>query len=95
MNNDSYATLLAPLVTQYRKKSYKFWEEKVTSRKQITFEVHAPDGTLCCVEIQAFWDSKPFENIRVMFAISDGSRDAFMPYCEGFILGPDGAFVGE
>jgi len=47
------------------------------------------------IEIQVFWDSWPGGNVRVMGAVDDGGWRAFIPVSRGFIMAPDGSFVGE
>ena len=47
------------------------------------------------IEIQAFWDDKLRENVRVIGAIDDGGISAFIPMSLEFIMAPDGRFVGE
>ncbi len=56
-------------------------------------ELVGASGTKYQVQVQAFWDLKPY--VRVRGAIDDGGWRAFMPLVEDFIRAPDGAFVGE
>jgi hypothetical protein len=62
---------------------------------QETLELTAPSGVWYQIELQAFWDDKPGGNLRVIGAIDDGGWRAFVPVTDGFILAPDGSFVGE
>ena len=58
-------------------------------------EVVGPSGSQYQVEITGFWDDRKAGNLRVIVTIDDGGWRAFMPLTTGFIVGPDGSFVGE
>lgn len=60
-----------------------------------TFEVNGDSGVQYQLEVQAFWDDEPGNNIRVMISIDDGGLRAFYPITEDFIMSPSGTFVGE
>jgi hypothetical protein len=45
--------------------------------------------------VQAFWDDRKNDNLRVMVKIEDGGWRALTPMCCDFIVAPDGSFVGE
>lgn len=47
------------------------------------------------VNVQWFWDDKPNQDVRVMAAISDHGKSAFVPMTDGFIMAPSGKFIGE
>lgn len=68
---------------------------KMIDAEPVTYESTAPSGTLYQIEIQAFWDSKPNGDVRVMGCIDDGGWRAFFPISSDFIKKPDGQFVGE
>ena len=59
------------------------------------FELTAPSGTWYQGDVRVHWDDKPDGAIRVIGAIDDGGWRAYVPLTETFILGSDGAFVGE
>ena len=60
------------------------------------FEAAGPSGRIYAVEVEAVWDDREGEDLRVMAMVDDGSGRAFMrPVCEDFIMRPDGSFVGE
>ncbi|MBA3571852.1 MAG: hypothetical protein H0W34_07750 [Pyrinomonadaceae bacterium] len=60
------------------------------------FDCAARSGKTYQVEVEAVWDSKPNESLRVLAMIDDGSwMRSFVPLCEDFIMRPDGSFVGE
>lgn len=94
MNKTEYLDLLAPIISDYRRRDYAFWLPYL-SGEPIVSEIVAPDGTECCIEINAFWDDKPDGDIRVVFSIDDGKWRAFVPVTDSFIIAPDGSFVGE
>jgi hypothetical protein len=60
-----------------------------------TVEVLGASGTSYQVETFAMWDGKRDANLRVIVAIDDGGLRAFKPLTKGFIIAPDGSFVGE
>jgi hypothetical protein len=47
------------------------------------------------VETQAFWDESDQKNLRVTLSIDDGGWRSFGPVSDGFIVAPNGTFVGE
>ena len=55
-------------------------------------------GVLYTIEIEVFWDSpaEPDGDLRVIASIDDGRfPSALTPLTSGFILAPDGRFIGE
>ena len=94
MKKTAFQSLLAPIVAEYRQRSYEFWLPHVEA-EPITFEFVADDGTDCQVEINVFRDDKPDCDIRVMFAIDDGGWRACVPVTDDFVIAHDGTFVGE
>lgn len=94
MDKAAYLSLLAPIVAEQRGRGYAFWLPYITG-EVIVLDITAPDGTQCCVEINAMWDDKPDGNIRVIASIDDGGWRAFVPVSDSFIVAPDGSFVGE
>jgi hypothetical protein len=58
-------------------------------------EVIGPSGAKYQVEMEAVWDGKKGGPLRVIVAIDDGGLRAFVPISGGFIIAPDGSFVGE
>ena len=94
MDKATYLALLAPIVADYRTRAYAFWLPHL-SGEPIVSKIVAPDGTECCVEINAFWDGKPDGDIRVIFSIDDGGWRAFVPVTDSFVIAPDETFLGE
>ena len=94
MNTAEFWTALAPILADYRTRSYEFWLQRVEG-DPICFEFHAKNGVDCQVEISVFWDDRPDADIRVIFSIDDGGRRAFLPVTDCFIMALDGTFVGE
>ncbi len=58
-------------------------------------EVVAPSGNRYQIEVQAFWDGRNGNDLRVRIAIDDFGLSAFHPLIVDFIVAPDGRFVGE
>jgi hypothetical protein len=63
--------------------------------ESVNYEVTGPSGTVYQVELEAWWDDRPSENLRVVVAVDDEGWSAFKPICDDFIVAPDGSFVGE
>ena len=42
------------------------------------------------IEIEAFWDSKPKEDLHILASIDDGGWRAFIPLTDSLIMKPDG-----
>jgi hypothetical protein len=61
--------------------------------KPVSKMMKGPDGQQYQVEIQAFWDKKKDENIRVTVSVDDGSWAAVKPLSGDFIISPDGSIV--
>ena len=47
------------------------------------------------LEIEAVWDSKPRDNLRVWVMVDDGGASATRRLTSDFIVAPDGSFIGE
>ena len=63
-----------------------------------TFEVRGETGKEYQIEINAFWDREPNGDLRVLASIDDGLLTACVnakPFVQGFVVRPDGQFVGE
>jgi hypothetical protein len=94
MNKAALQSLLSPIVVEHRQRSYEFWRSRLDA-DPITLDMVGNDGSECQVEINAFWDSDPDRDIRVMFSIDDLGWRAFVPVTDSFIIARDGTFVGE
>jgi len=64
-------------------------------KEQDVFEVVASSGTRYQVEVQAFWDDRKGNDLRVRVAVDDFGWSSFHPLVVDFIVAPDGRFVGE
>ena len=84
---------LGEVLRTYRAREYSDLRDLIGSPN--TFEVKGVSGVRYQLEVQAFWDDKPDNNIRIMVSIDDGGLRAFYPITEDFIMSPSGAFVGE
>jgi hypothetical protein len=90
---DARAVLIQELA-RYRAKSYSELVQELLG-KQDTYEVKSSSGVKYQVEIQAFWDDKPNDVLRVMGAIDDGGIRAYVPMSGDFLIAPTGEFIGE
>ena len=93
MDSAEAKALLLKESAKYRAKSYN--ELKALLARQDTYEINGPSGVVYQLEVQAFWDDKPNEVLRVSAAIDDKGVRAYMPMVEDFLIAADGAFVDE
>ncbi len=94
MNTQQAKQIIADQLKSYREKPYSELI-KMIKQKPLTYEVRGQSGTLYQIEIQAFWDDRPNDNIRIMGSIDDGSMRAYSPISDDFIKNPVDGFVGE
>jgi hypothetical protein len=55
----------------------------------------AASGRRYQLEIEAVWDNRRHDNLRVRVLVDDGGPSATRPLQCDFIVAPDGSFVGE
>lgn len=94
MNSAEGKEIIAEQLQPYRSKPY---DEliKMIDAEPITFEVTASSSAKYQIEIQAFWDGKPGQDVRVVGSIDDGGWRAFFPLTDSFIKTSDDQFVDE
>ncbi len=85
--------LLNAELAPYRAKQYR--ELVGLVGETITREVIGNSGKTYTIDVQGFWDDKPNQDVRVMAAISDSGKSAFVPMTDGFIMAQSGKFIGE
>ena len=83
MKKEEYLEILNPIIKEYEKFSYEFWEQHLNS--VISFEVHSKNNQDCQIEINSCWDDKPNETIRINFSIDNGGFRAYFPVTESII----------
>jgi hypothetical protein len=93
MDNHEAKILLQKTLEQFRQ--YSFKELQASIGNIFTFQVDGGSGVQYQIEVEAFWDGKPGQDIMVVGAIDDGGWRAFSPLSDSFIIRPDGTFVGE
>jgi hypothetical protein len=93
MDNNEAKILLQKTLEQFRQ--YSFKELQAIIGNILTFQVDGESGVQYQIEVEAFWDGKPGQDIMVLGAIDDGGWRAFSPLSDSFIISPDGTFVGE
>ena len=64
-------------------------------KEPVNFTISGESGTKYQIEIQACWDDKPFNNVRIIGSIDDGGIRALSPITDDFIISPSGEFIGE
>ena len=93
MDSQEARTVVAKELLRYRAMSYQ--ELQRLLKEQDCFEARGPSGASYQLEVEAVWDDRPGGNLRVFGHIDDGGLRAATPLTEGFIMVPDGSFVGE
>ncbi len=94
MNTQEAKKIIADQLKSYREKPYSELI-KMIKQKPLTYEIRGQSGTLYQIEIEAFWDDRPNEDIRIMGSIDDGGLRAYSPISDDFIKSPTDEFVGE
>ena len=93
MDKPEATRLLEKELSRYRAERYESLLRLLND--QDAFEVTAPSGIVYQVEILAVWNRKKNGDLKVIGAIDDGGFRAMIPLTMGFIIRPDGTFVGE
>src|SRR5437660_7522336 len=93
MNEQLAYSLIDTELRRLRKLTYS--ELVVLVGKPETKKVVGEDGKTYQLEIDAVWDSKKSEDVRLIVAADDGGWRALKPLTHDFIMRPDGTFVGE
>ena len=93
MDNAEARSVLRAELAKYRSKKYRELVGLIGTPQ--TSEVVAPSGTKYQLEIEALWDDQPNGILRLSGAIDDGGLRAYLPLTDGFLLSPNGEFVGE
>jgi hypothetical protein len=58
--------------------------------------VEGHNGVEYQVEIEALWDDRSAQTLRIVVSVDDGRGwRALCPLADSFIVAPDGSFVGE
>ena len=87
--------ILSEKIRELKRSSFQELSQ-LTDKKNIkTQEVIGKSGTKYQLEIQAMWDDKPGETLRIMVSIDDFGFRAFYPMTQDFIITPDGSLVDE
>jgi len=100
VNEAEARDLLTRETEQLRQRSY---QELLSLRDEVSaYEVVGSSGTAYTVEVRAVWDDKAKGHLQVMADIDDGVTKRVLgifhiavPIVDGFIIAPDGSFVGE
>ena len=91
MDRAEAKSILAKALTRFAARPY---DELVASIKHAGVKnVMAESGVNYQVEINAFWDSKPDGDLRIVASIDDGGWHAFLPLTESLIMKPDGTLL--
>jgi hypothetical protein len=93
MNKAETRSILHAELLKYRAKSYP--DLLYLLECQDCSEVKGPSGVLYQFEIQALWDAKPNDILRVQGSIDDRGLRAFFALTEDFLMTPVGQLIGE
>ena len=81
--------LLDLFVAALQSWSYQDWQGLIDETTVV--ERKGPSGVMYQIEWNAFWDSKPGGDIRVMVSIDDGSLARFIsPLTTSLLISPEG-----
>ena len=71
--------------------SQSFLELRQLVGNPACIEIQGESGANYQIEYEAFWDSKPGADLRVLASIDDGGLfSAMFPVCSDFIITPEG-----
>jgi len=84
MKKSEYLKILNPIIEEYEKYSYSFWKERID--QVISLEGKTESDEEYQIEIEAIWDDKPNELIRVCFSIDNGGWRAYFPVSESLLI---------
>ena len=73
----------------------KLVEKNFTETRSLTVEEDGGNEKMYQIQISAYWDDKPSNNIRIVAAIDDGGWRSFYPLTQCFIKNPSGHFIDE
>ena len=95
MDKGEAKSVLAAEMAKFRSRSYGDLVAMVG--ENFVFEARGQSGTEYQVEVDVMWDSpKEKVDVRVFGGVDDGRfMTALTPFCDSFIVTPDGTFVGE
>lgn len=94
MDNREATALLTAKLARWRGRTYGELRARIDDAPTTT-ELRSASGAVSSIQVQVFWDAAPGAALRVLGAIDDGGLRAFVPLTDGFLLAPDGTFVGE
>ena len=72
------------------------YAELIGYLEPVALEVRAPSGRIFQIEIEAVWDDRKRQHLRVLVYMDDGTGMRLKPFLgSDFIVAPDGRFIGE
>lgn len=94
MDKAEAQSILTRRVTDLRQQPYPDLRDTWLNQPDCE-QIRGQSGAEYQVEIEAYWDDREAEHLRLVVSIDDGGRRALLPITESFIVAPDGSFVGE
>jgi hypothetical protein len=96
VNADTAAEARKIMDTQIQRLRTLPYAELVNYLEPVALEVQAPSGRTFQIEIEALWDDRKRQHLRVLVCMDDGTGMRFKPFLsEDFIVAADGSFIGE
>lgn len=93
LNRVEANAILQSELQRFRERKYAELEKLVGTRERK--EILGGSGARYQLVVSGYWDGDPQKDIRVVAAIDDGGRSAWIPMTGSFILSQAGRFVGE
>ena len=95
MDEEEARRVLDGRVAELRRRSYLDLQAD-WFRQPDCEQVRGLSGAEYQIEIEALWDDRRAQTLRIVVSVDDGSGwRAFAPLTDSFIVAPDGSFVGE
>jgi hypothetical protein len=87
-------SLLAQRVAELREQSFAELRDAWLNEPDCE-QVTGPDGREYQIEIDAFWNDRGQENLRVWVSVWGGGRWGIAGMPDSFVIAPDGTFLYE
>jgi hypothetical protein len=94
MDKDEARRILDRRMTELRNEPYERLKSHWLHQPDCE-QITADSGAEYQVEIEAFWDDASAGHLPLVASIDDGGWRALVPITAGFIVAPDGSFIGE
>ncbi|HSM35229.1 MAG TPA: hypothetical protein VK837_02435 [Longimicrobiales bacterium] len=93
MDEQEAQTILEEHLETWRAKHYEEFVDWIGETS--VAEMAGGSGATYQIEVEVQWDGPKGGPVRVIGGIDGGGWRAFVPLTDGFIMAPDGSFLGE